>query len=193
MTYYIAVSVDGFIASPTDAFDAFPTGGDHLDWIFREWTDTLPGPALEAAGLTADTSRFDTVVMGRRTLAVGFPFGVVDPYPHLRSYVVTHHPDRELPGEPGPNLTLTDEDPVALVRRLKAEPGTGIWLCGGGELAAALVDEIDIMVLKINPILLGDGRRLFASGTYAVRGLELAESRSFASGVVVNTHVRRRP
>ena len=190
LTYYIAVSVDGYIASPTDTFEAFPTEGDHIDWILREWTDTLPAVVLEALGRTADHSRFDTVVMGWGTLAAGFPFGVVDPYPHLRSHVVTHRPDRELPGTPGGNLELTDEDPVALVRRLKAEDGSGIWLCGGGVLAAGLVDEIDRMVLKVNPVLLGDGKRLFASHPYAVRGLELAGTRPFTSGVVVMTYTR---
>ena len=192
LTYFVAVSVDGFIASPTDTFEAFPQQGDHLDWIFREWADTLPTAALDALGLTPDGSRFDTAVMGWGTLAAGFPFGVVDPYPHLRSYVVTHHPDRELPGAPGANLTLTGEDPVALVRRLKAQDGAGIWLCGGGALAASVVDEIDTLVLKVNPILLGDGKRLFAPHPYAVRGLELAGSRPFDSGVVVNTYLRRR-
>jgi dihydrofolate reductase len=192
LTYFVAVSVDGFIASPTDTFEAFPPQGDHIDWILREWTDTVPGAALDALGLSADGSRVDTAVMGWGTLAAGFPFGVVDPYPHLRSYVVTHHPDRELPGEPGANLTLTDEDPVALVRRLKAQDGSGIWLCGGGALAASVVDEIDTMVLKVNPILLGDGKRLFAQHAYAVRGLELTASRPFGSGVVVNTYARRR-
>lgn len=190
MTYFVAVSLDGYIASPTDTFDAFPVQGDHIDWIVAEWTDTLPGIGLDMLGLKADNSRFDTAVMGWGTLASGFPHGISDPYPHLRSYVITHHPDREVPGDTG-DLTLTGEDPAALVRRLKQEDGSGIWLCGGGELASSVVDEIDRMVLKVNPILLGDGKRVFAQRPYAVREFALTETRSFTTGVVVNSYMRR--
>ncbi len=190
LTYFVAVSLDGYIAAPDDTFDAFPLQGDHIDWIIENWTDTLPGIGLDMLGMKADNSIFDTAVMGWGTLAAGFPHDVYDPYPHLRSYVVTHHPEREVPGDTG-GLTLTDEDPVALVRRLKQEDGGGIWLCGGGLLASSVVDEIDRMVLKVNPILLGDGKRLFAQRPYAPVGFELAETRSFTTGVVVNSYVRR--
>ena len=190
LTYFVAVSLDGYIAAPDDTFDAFPMQGDHIDWIFDEWTDTLPGIGLEMVGRTADNSKFDAVVMGWGTYTAGFPHGVTDPYPHLESYVVTHHPGREVPGDPG-KTTLTDEDPVALVRRLKQADGAGIWLCGGGQLSSTLVDEIDRLVLKVNPILLGDGKRLFAQRPYAVKGFELAESRPFGTGVVVNSYLRR--
>jgi dihydrofolate reductase len=139
-------------------------------------------------GLTADNSKFDTVVMGWGTYAAGFP--VTDPYPHLESYVVTHHPDRKVPGDPG-KITFTDEDPVALVRRLKQTDGAGIWLCGGGQLASTLVDEIDRLVFKVNPIMLGDGKRIFGQRPYAVKEFALTETRSFETGVVVNSYVRR--
>lgn len=53
--------------------------------------------------------------------------------------VFTSHPD-DLPTQEG--LTITSEDPVTVVRRLKAEQsGLDIWLCGGGALAATLIDE----------------------------------------------------
>jgi len=190
LTYFVAVSLDGYIAAPDDTFDAFPMQGDHIDWIFEEWTDTLPGIGLDMVGLKADNSRFDAVVMGWTTYAAGFPHGVTDPYPHLESYVVTHRPGREVPGDPG-RTTLTDEDPVALVRRLKQADGVGIWLCGGGQLASTLVDEIDRMVLKVNPILMGDGKRIFAQRPYAAQAFELTASRAFGTGVIVNSYVRR--
>lgn len=46
-------------------------------------------------------------------------------------------------------------------------------------------------MLKVNPILLGDGKRLFAQRPYAPQGFELTDTRSFATGVVVNSYVRR--
>jgi dihydrofolate reductase len=190
LTYFVAVTLDGFIAAPDDTFDAFPMQGAHIDWIFEEWIDTVPGLGLEMTGLKPDNSKFDAVLMGWGTYAAGFPHGTTDPYPHLESYVITHHPDREVPGDPG-NVTLTDEDPVALVRRLKQADGAGIWLCGGGLLASTLVDEIDRLVFKVNPIMLGDGKRLFGRRPYAVKEFELTESRPFETGVVVNSYVRR--
>jgi dihydrofolate reductase len=47
--------------------------------------------------------------------------------------------------------------------RLKAEQGKDIWLAGGGRLAASVVDEIDELVLKVNPVVLGAGTPLFGA------------------------------
>lgn len=183
LTYFVAVSLDGYIAAPDDTFDAFPVQGDHIDWIFREWVDTLPTPGLEMLGLKADNSRFDTVLMGWRTYAAG---GVPSPYQHLRQYVFSRR-QREVPDD----VHLTDRDPVEVVRELKAEPdGAGVWLCGGGQLASRLVDEIDRFVFKVNPLLLGSGVPLFADRAYDPRALTRVASTPFESGVVVNEYVR---
>lgn len=187
LTYYAAVSLDGFIAAPDGSFDAFSAAGDHIDMIVRDWRDTLPAAASAALGVQPDGRRFDTVLMGWQTYAAGLPFGVDDPYPHLRQYVFSRrHRDATVPR----GVALTDEDPRALVRQLKAEPGgTGIWLCGGGVLAAALGDEIDRLVLKVNPVMLGAGRPLFA-GEYSPASWQLERSAAFTSGVVVNEYRR---
>lgn len=183
LTYFVAVSLDGRIAGPGDDFSAFPTTGDHLDMIAADYRDTLPGHGLAALGLTADGSRFDTVVMGWNTYAVGLPFGVDNPYPHLRQHVFS----RSARTAPAAVRVLAD-DPVQTVRALKAEPhGSGIWLCGGGLLAATLADEIDELVLKVNPVVLGDGPSLFRSG-YQPRPFSLTASTAYGSGVVVNTY-----
>jgi dihydrofolate reductase len=185
LTYYVAVSLDGRIAGPGDDFSAFPVEGDHIETILRDWRDTLPAHALAAHGLSPDHSRFDAVVMGWSTYAAGFPHGVTNPYPHLDQVVATRaHAEHDLP--PGVRVTA---DPVAEVRRLKAQDGAGIWLCGGGLLAAALVDEIDRLVLKVNPVVLGEGPGLFA-GSYAPRFLERNAVTTYDSGVVVTEYVR---
>jgi dihydrofolate reductase len=75
------------------------------------------------------------------------------------------------------------------VRSLKAEPGSGIWLCGGGRLAAALADEVDRLVLKVNPVVLGSGTPLF-DGRVPGHSFRLEQSTPFDSGVVVNEYVR---
>lgn len=190
LTYFVASSIDGRIAGPDGDFGAFPVVGDHIDMLAEDWSDTLPGAALDALGRTAPNDRFDTVVMGWRTYAAGFPYGVHDPYPHLRQVVFTHDPQRPVGGSPG-GVEFTDAEPVDVVRRLKADSPVGVWLCGGGDLAGQLADEIDVLVVKVNPIVLGDGISLFAGLPYDPRTWILGDSTSYASGVVVNQYVRR--
>jgi dihydrofolate reductase len=152
--------------------------------IFRDYTDTLPAPALQALGLHADCSVFDTVVMGRKTYDVAFDAGLDNPYPHLRQYVFSRST------KPVGDAVTLSESPVRTVRSLKAEPeGSGIWLCGGGKLASALYDEIDRLVLKVNPIVLGSGLPLF-DGPADPNAFTLTASTRYQSGVIVNEYAR---
>lgn len=57
-------------------------------------------------------------------------------------------------------------------------------------LASALIDEIDRVILKVNPILLGSGKRLFAEREYEVASMNLVASTPYESGVVVNEYTR---
>lgn len=187
LTYYVATSLDGFIAAPDDTFDAFPVEGDHIDMIIEEFRDTLQTMSLEALNLEPSTDRFDTILMGWKTYAAGLPFGAVNPYQHLRQFVFSRS---RKPDDPA--VKAIQSDPLALVRELKVESeGTGIWLCGGGNLAGQLIDEIDELILKVNPVLLGSGKQLFAEAPYAIRQFDLVSSRPFTSGVVVQTYRRR--
>ncbi|KPM53662.1 riboflavin biosynthesis protein RibD [Frankia sp. R43] len=184
LVYYVAVSLDGRIAAPDGDFSAFPTSGDHMDWIFREYADTLPAPALTALGLTADNSRFTTVLMGWETYDVGRRVGLIDPYPHLEQVVFTRrHANERIPA----NVRLVSSDPVAEVERLRRRDGESIWLCGGGTLASALAEQIDRLVLKVNPVVLGAGISLF-EGDCRPRPARLVASTTFGSGVVANEY-----
>jgi dihydrofolate reductase len=184
LVYYVAVSLDGYIAAPDHTFDAFPVAGDHMETILRDYTDALPAPALAGLGLTPPLSRFDTVLMGWNTYAVGLKQGLDNPYPHLRQYVFT----RTHAAAPEA-ISSTAEEPVGVVRALKAEPGgADIWLCGGGQLASALAGEIDRLVLKVNPVTFGAGIPLFADRGYSPRNAELTASQRFQSGVVINDY-----
>ena len=188
LTYHVAVSIDGYIARPDGSFEAFAQAGDHIDALVDELPETLPGHVLSAIGIESPNDTYDTVIMGWNTFAVGAAQGIDDPYPHLRQYVVggTHRASAV-----GGDIHLVTDDPVDLVRRLKAESSTkGIWLCGGGTLAGALRDEIDRLVLKVHPVLLGAGVRLFGSDEAAIRQLTLESCRSFRSGVHVTTYRR---
>ena len=129
LVYYVAVSVDGYIAGPAGGFDAFLAEGDHASVVFGEYADALPAHAHAALGIEPPGTRFDTVVMGWNTLTPALSVGITSPYPHLRQVVASRR-SREVDAA----ITLTDE-PLATVRTLKQQDGLDIWLCGGGELA----------------------------------------------------------
>ncbi|MBG6237998.1 dihydrofolate reductase [Mycetocola sp. CAN_C7] len=183
LVYYVAVSLDGYIAEPGGGFDAFRAEGDHASVIFGEYADALPGHTLSGLGIEPPRTQFDTVIMGWNTLIPALEIGITSPYPHLRQFVASRH-IRDLDS----SITMTN-DPLSTVRDLKKENGLDIWLCGGGELAGALLPEIDRLVLKRNPFAFGSGIPLFGNAPYEPRALVLTVSRSFRSGVIVEEHV----
>ena len=71
------------------------------------------------------------------------------------------------------------------VSKLKQQPGSEILIFGSGALVHALMqhDLIDEHRLLVYPVVLGNGKRLFKEGSSAT--LELVESRTFGSGVVL--------
>ncbi|MBF4571488.1 dihydrofolate reductase family protein [Herbiconiux sp. VKM Ac-1786] len=190
LTYYVAVSLDGFIAGPEGQFDAFPVEGDHMQAITERFPDTVPTDYASSAGIDQSGGRFDTVLMGWNTYAVGLAVGVASPYRHLEQIVFTRTHLDEAPGGDEHPL-VTGADPVEVVRELKQREGRGIWLCGGGRLATALAGEIDRLVLKRNPVLLGAGIPLFEPGTYDPRHFDVVSTTAFESGVVLGEYVRR--
>ncbi|GAA1540564.1 dihydrofolate reductase [Microbacterium ginsengiterrae] len=186
LTYYVAVTVDGYIAGPRGEFDRFLAEGDHMAPIWASYAGTAPTDLAAAAGLSVADGPFDTVLMGWNTYAVALPEHP-DPYRHLRQIVFTR--GHEAPaGADG--VEFTDRDPVEVVRELKAEEGKGIWLCGGGALASAVRGEIDRLALKRNPMLFGDGIPLFAAGDYAPADFRPTAVTPFDSGVVLEEYVR---
>ncbi len=182
LVYFVAASVDGFIAGPDGQYDFFPMEGDHIAAQAEELPETLPAHVREALGVATRQARFDTVLMGRATYEPALSAGVVDPYAPLETVVFS----RSLPAREG-SVRVTAEDPSLVVRALKAKPGRDLWLCGGAKLAAALASEIDELVVKLNPVLAGDGIRLAATG-FAPRRLALRGTRTFRSGVTWLTY-----
>lgn len=187
LTYYVAVTLDGFIAAPDGDASAFPIEGDHMHAVLHDYTDAVPTHVQRAVGIQADRTRFDTVIMGWRTYTPALDVGIEHPYAHLRQIVATRS-DRQVAD--GIEVTA---DPVAAVQRLKAEEGSGIYLAGGGELAGALVDEIDRLVLKHNPFALGAGIPLFAGLDGGVCRFTPVATREFRSGVRITEYVPQVP
>ncbi|PPG39167.1 dihydrofolate reductase family protein [Pseudoclavibacter sp. RFBA6] len=185
LVYYVATSIDGFIADPSGGFDAFPMEGDHMAALLADYADAFPAHVLGALGMRAPGTTFDTVIMGWNTLRPALDAGIESPYPHLRQ-VVASRGDRRVADD----VTLTS-DPVDAVRRLKGEDGLPIWLCGGGELAGSLRGEIDRLVLKRNPVAFGAGVPLFGHAGYSPQAFTLRATQRFESGVTIDEYVRR--
>lgn len=183
LIYFIACTADGFIAREDGSFDFFPMTGEHLPYIAREYPETISGHLRQELGAQGANRHFDAVVMGRRTYEVASAIGITNPYPHLQQFVVSS----TMTASPDAAVELVRDDPVSRVRRLKAEPGLGVWLCGGASLAGALYHEIDQLIVKVNPVVLGSGTPMFQGASGAIR-LDLVEHQAFAGGVSIQSY-----
>jgi dihydrofolate reductase len=186
LIYYVASTVDGFIAGPNGSWEFFPVEGEHMADLSARYPEAIPTHVRQAIGVDPANLRFDTVLMGRMTYQPALDIGVTSPYAHLKQYVFA----RSLAGN-DPEVEIVDGDPIPLVRKLKGEEGLGIWLCGGGNLAHQLLPEIDELVLKLYPIVIGEGIPLFA-GLFQVNDFALADSHTYGNGVMLLTYARIR-
>lgn len=184
VTYYVATSLDGWIAAPDGDWTAFPVEGDHMQALMHEYTDTLPTHVQSALGLQADRSRFDTVLMGWQTYTPALKEGIDSPYQHLRQ-VIASRQERSVPE----GLEVT-ADPLKRLQELRAQEGSGIWVAGGGTLAGSVLSEIDRLVLKIYPVVLGAGIPLFGEIGYAPNYFDRVSVRTFESGMILAEYRR---
>jgi len=185
LVYYVACTVDAFIAREDGSFDWALREGEHFRDLIARFPETFPSHLRTMLGIPTNARRFDTVLMGRRTYEVGLREGITSPYHPLRQFVVS----RTLPESPDPGVALHTVSPLDLVRSLKAERGKDIWLCGGSELAGALLTEIDELILKINPVWIGAGIPLFrgVSGAFPAA---LIEHQVYPNGFVFARYER---
>jgi len=163
----MSISLDGFIAGPHESLEnGLGDGGQRLhDWVMPRdasgrFLDTPPtGADAEAAEPYGDD--LGARVCGRGTVDPAGGWGG-DDYAGPPVFVYSRTPLG--PGDPRwPRFTYIDTIEEA-VRRARDAAGDGTVLiqgAGAGQaaLAAGLVDEIR---LHLVPVLLGDGRRLFA-------------------------------
>lgn len=188
LVYYVASTLDGFIAAPDGSYDFFPLEPDVSEYLVTHWPQTLPTFAHPEFGLDRPSGRFDTVVMGRATYDPALKVGVTSPYAHLKQYVFS----RSLGPSADAGVEIVSGDPVTFVRELKRQPGRDIWLCGGGELAGQLLPEIDELVIKLHPIVAGRGIPLANRG-FDPHRFALVGTRTFDSGLVLLHYARSGP
>ncbi len=165
----LTTSLDGFIADCDEGIDWIQPPPDHASAEF-------PADYLELM------DSVDALMMGRATyeLSLRIPGGT-QVFVGKRVYVVTSRSGLR----PRAGVELVHGDPAAFVRELKRRPGGTIWLFGGGRLATALATAglIDDYLIVVQPVLLGDGIRLWQDGP-TPRNLELVHSREWPGGLV---------
>lgn len=149
----------------------------------------------------------DVIFFGRRTyqLMEGFwPKAAEDPrmskenlevarlMNHTPKIVFSKTLDKVVETKNWKNVTLRHDLDPDEIKRMKKQPGKGLWV-GGSELAvsflnAGLIDEIRLMV---NPVFIGKGTPLFKNLDKKLK-LELIKTRTFDSGNVLLYYKPRR-
>jgi len=168
--YYLAASLDGFIARNDGS----------VDWLKMEDLKEAADEFMEFA------SSVDTVLYGRKTFEKGLELDAAgDSFAGSTNYVFSRTPGKEDP----PNAKYVDEHPADFVKKLKHAGGKNIWLMGGGELAATLLDAglIDEIIISIQPVILGKGIPIF-NNSAEFAGLESADVKQRKSGSIQVTY-----
>lgn len=168
IVYYVAASIDGYIAR---------LNGD------VSWLDEL-GITMEDTGFDEFFADIDGLIMGRRTWEQIAGFGEW-PYGDLPTWVVSSRGIDALAGfELQPLLPL--QESVTAAREMGV---TNLWVVGGGELAAGLLNAnllTDLIVTQM-PVLLGGGIALF-SGVRDLTPVELVASNAHPAGFVTTSY-----
>jgi dihydrofolate reductase len=182
------ITLDGVMQAPggpeEDTSEGFKYGG----WIVPYSDDFLGNVMREQMSLERAE-----LLLGRTTyeiFASYWPYHA-DNWPginEVKKYVASHDPSLKLEWE---NSVLLAGDVAEAVKKLKSEGGPDLHVWGSGNLVQTLLkhDLVDELWLKIFPITLGPGKRLFAEGTIPA-AFKLTDSKVSSKGVIVANNKR---
>jgi len=168
ITYLVASSIDGYIATESGS----------VDWL-------TPFQAQgEDHGFLELYSSVEALLMGSRT----YEFALTAPAwpsPEKSTWVFTRRSLRIV----HPSITLTPDSPATVMQNLGARRIKHAWLMGGGKLAASFRKEglISRYVISVMPVVLGGGIPLLEA-TGQMETLALVSAVPFKSGVVQLTY-----
>jgi dihydrofolate reductase len=180
------ISLDGVIQAPggpdEDTSDGFAYGG---------WSSSYDDDVLGAALSRMMNMPFD-LLLGRKTFDIWAKFwpqhadvwpGVNKATKYVASNTLTSH-------EWQPSVFLNG-DVAEKVAKLKGQPGPDLHIWGSGNLLQTLIkhDLVDVYWLMVYPVTLGNGKRLFASGTIPA-AFKVTESHVGSNGTIVVSYER---
>ena len=183
------ITLDGVMQAPGGPGEDDSGGFKYGGWSVGHFDEVLGTAMGEQMGHPFD------LLLGRKTydiFAAHWPrFGEDDPVAapinRARKYVVSHRPvSLEWKG----TVPITGDVPTR-IKELKREDGPEIQVHGSGHLIQTLLkdDLVDELWLKIYPLTLGTGKRLFGEGTMPAN-FTLTQGRITPSGVIVSSYAR---
>ena len=170
---YIAMSLDGYIASKNGSVDWLSGDGSEAENFgsYKEFIENV-----------------DTVILGNTTYKQIITELSPDKwaYEGKQSYVITNQQYQNTD-----EIIFTNKNILDLVNTLKSNDGKNIWICGGSSIInqfhkQELIDEYTITII---PTILGDGIRLFQTDEVECK-LKLIQTRTY-NGMVDLTYKRR--
>ena len=181
--YYVAATLDGYIAEADDS----------LDWLLGyegsfDGEGAEPGPMSEGGSYDAFYAEVGALVSGSTTYEwvldhVGA--GGEWPYPGKPWWVLS---SRDLPKPDGEGIDVRVAEASvehAYEEMAGSAGGRNLWVVGGGEVASqfAAAGLLDELWLTVVPVVLGAGKPLF-SERLPGGPLKLLGTRTFATGMV---------
>lgn len=183
------VSLDGVMQAPGGPDEDRDGGFEHGGWVVPFIDELLARSDDEVEELSA-------LLLGRKTyeeFAASWPLvGDENPVAAKFNRVPKYVASRTLAKPEWNNSTVLTVDVAEAVAELKRQPDDGeIQVHGSSELIQTLLrhDLVDEYRVKVFPVLIGSGKRLFGQGTLP-RGLRLVETSTTASGVTMSTYAR---
>lgn len=162
---YIAVSLDGFIATPDGGIDwLLPYQDSPEDYSFKEFHASV-----------------GALIMGANSFRKELSFGR---WSHEGKYCYALS-SRPLPVPDDAEVEFYSGDLRILLERIKTESDRNIWLVGGGKVVTQFINEglLEEMIMHYIPVFLSRGIPLIAAVTTALP-LNLVDSKAYPSDVV---------
>ena len=182
------VTLDGVMQAPGGPNEDTSGNFKHGGWVAGYWDGVMEKVMDEQM-----RSPYD-LLLGRKTyelFAAHWPNAKDDPFADrlntAKKYVVSTKP-RKLDWN---NSTLVTGDIPEEIRKLKSQNGAELQVHGSSNLIQTLLkhDLIDEFRLKIFPITIGQGKRLFGEHSIPA-AFKILESKTSTTGVIVATYRR---
>ena len=180
------ITLDGVIQAPGDP-EEDPTGGFKYGGWTAPYVDNFVGRTMGE-----QVSGSSDFLLGRKTFEIFASYWPhhEDDWPGVNKatkYVVSNTLTRH---EWSPSVFLKGSV-VDEIKKLKGQEGPDLHVYGSGNLIQTLLkqDLVDEFWLRIFPITLGPGKRLFAEGTLPA-AFSLQETKTSPTGVIVASYKR---